>query len=69
MDFLERYDDTDQMSRKVIQKQMEITDEPNNDIDVGNEISYPSLDEALESTFDPNSVTNLQQRFRNINLL
>lgn len=31
------------------------------------EVSYPSLDEALEMKFELNNITNINQRFRNLN--
>ena len=31
------------------------------------EVTFPSLDEALNMKFELNNITNIQQRFRNIN--
>ena len=80
-DFLAGYDKSDAYCRKVVKKEIEDdladdgTQEPMGDVDeakpkktirIKEEIGYPTLEEALDTPFDINATSGLQQRLRNL---
>ena len=45
----------------------ELDEDAPKEMRIVDEVSWPSLDEALETPFDPNDVTSMAQRLRNLN--
>ena len=71
-DFIERmnvFGDDKNEEKKDIDTFVPIGDSSSGDSQWKNveEVSYPSLDEALELKFDLNNSTNIHQRLRNLN--